>query len=233
MFLMEVFKMKNNTWVLMFSLFVFVAFLAGCANNTGEAVALAKNQTNKTGNLFVSSIPSGAGLYVDNSYKGLTPSTVYGLLVGNHAVKVTKSGYNSYTATKYIYAGQATSLNVTLTLAQNYTNQTNSTQNVTHKVCSGTSCVSVGGAGVNQCTSNAQCGTSNQTNQTNQTGSLYVYSMPAGASLYVDNYYRGLTPSTVYGLLVGNHAVKVTKSGYTDYATTKYIYKGSNYLNVT
>jgi hypothetical protein len=100
--------------------------LSGCENITGEAaytVLKVQNQTNQTGNLYVASNPTAANLYVDNVLKGTTPRTVTGLSVGNHAVKVTKSGYNDYSTTKYIYAGQTATLNVTLTR----TNQTNST----------------------------------------------------------------------------------------------------------
>jgi hypothetical protein len=77
----------------------------------------------ETGSLTVASSPSSASLYVDGAYKGLTPLTVSGLSVGNHNVQVTKSGYNSYSTTKYIYVG-SNSMNVTLTPATNQTNQT-------------------------------------------------------------------------------------------------------------
>jgi hypothetical protein len=86
-------------------------------------LTIASNQTNQTGSLFVASSPSSANLYVDGAYKGLTPYTASGLSVGNHNVQVTKSGYNAYSTTKYIYAG-SNSLNVTLTIASNQTNQT-------------------------------------------------------------------------------------------------------------
>ncbi len=66
------------------------------------------------GNLNVISIPSSASLYVDSIYKGLTPMLVSNLIAGNHSIKLTKSGYNNYTTTRYIYAGQTTSLNIAL-----------------------------------------------------------------------------------------------------------------------
>lgn len=221
--------MKSRSLMYVFSLLFLVVFLVGCQNQVGEAYNVARNQTNQTGNLYVASNPTGANLYVDNVLKGTTPKTVMGLSVGNHAIKVTKSGYYDYTTTKYINAGQTATFNVTLTPVNNSGNQTVNQTNSTHKVCSGTSCISVSGAGINQCTSNAQC----SVNQTNQTGNLYVTSKPMGASLYVDNVYRGATPYTVYGLIIGNHAVKLTKSGYYTYTTTKYINAGNNSLSVT
>ena len=72
------------------------------------------------------------------------------------------------------------------------------------------------------------------TNQTNQTtGSLYVTSTPANASLYVDSVYKGVTPYTVSNLTLGNHNVVLTRMGYNNYSTTKTIVAGSNILNVS
>ena len=110
--------MKNKFLMYIFSLLLLAVFLVGCQNQAGEAykvVNTSGNTTNQTENLYVASNPTGANLYVDNALKGTTPKTVTGLSVGNHAVKVTKSGYNNYTSTKYIYAGQTATLNVILT----------------------------------------------------------------------------------------------------------------------
>ena len=57
-------------------------------------------------------------------------------------------------------------------------------------------------------------------------GSLYVSTNPTAANLYVDNALKGTTPRTVYGLQAGNHSVRLTKSGYNDYATSVYIMIG-------
>ena len=70
-----------------------------------------------------------------------------------------------------------------------------------------------------------------QTNNT-ITGNLFIGSTPLGANVSVDNVYRGVTRLTVINLAVGNHIVKVTKPGYRDYTTTKYVQKGLNTLSV-
>src|SRR3989338_2357506 len=100
---------------------------------TGNAIAM--NQTNTTGNMKISSNPTGVNLYVDNVFQGATPKTVFNLKAGNHTVKATKSGYKDYTTTKYIYGGKTESLYIKLTLSQNITltlsqNQTNTTGNM-------------------------------------------------------------------------------------------------------
>ena len=51
-------------------------------------------------------------------------------------------------------------------------------------------------------------------------------STPSAAGLYVDNIYKGTTPKTVGNLLVGNHNVRVTKAGYSDYTTVVNIRSG-------
>src|SRR3989338_787780 len=67
---------------------------------------------------------------------------------------------------------------------------------------------------------------------TTQTGSLNVTSTPISASVYVDGYYKGLTPLTISNLSIGNHTVRVAKSVYSSYQVTRYIYAGTNYIDV-
>jgi PKD repeat protein len=58
------------------------------------------------GSLSVSSIPSGASIYIDNVAEGTTPATISDLSPGSHSVKLTKSGYVDYSKTVTIAAGQ-------------------------------------------------------------------------------------------------------------------------------
>lgn len=60
-------------------------------------------------------------------------------------------------------------------------------------------------------------------------GSLYVTSTPSAAKIYVDNVYKGTTPRTVSNLIVGNHNVRVTKVGYSDYSTVVNIQSGPRF----
>ena len=72
------------------------------------------NETNQTGNLYVSSNPTNASLYVDALFRGITPALITGLVSGYHKVNVTKTGYYDYSNTTFIYPNQTTTLNVTL-----------------------------------------------------------------------------------------------------------------------
>jgi hypothetical protein len=49
------------------------------------------------GNISVSSIPSGANIYLDNEYRGITPLTIKNVENGDHLVLVRLSGYQDWT----------------------------------------------------------------------------------------------------------------------------------------
>jgi hypothetical protein len=71
-----------------------------------------------TGTLSVSSSPSGAAVYVDGSYRGVTSTSVGNLVPGTHSVQLILAGYQDWTGTVSIAAGSTTYLNPTLTVDQ-------------------------------------------------------------------------------------------------------------------
>jgi hypothetical protein len=62
------------------------------------------------------------------------------------------------------------------------------------------------------------------TPEPDQTGSLSLTSSPAGADIFIDGSYRGITPVTLSGLTTGSHTIIISHSGYTDYSTTATLY---------
>ena len=58
------------------------------------------------------------------------------------------------------------------------------------------------------------------------TGTVNVYSSPAGASILIDSIYCGTTPKTVQGVPAGNHILRLTLSGYQDYEGSIYVVAG-------
>jgi hypothetical protein len=66
------------------------------------------------GSLHVTSIPSGADIYLDGIYRGPTPITIGNLAPGNHNILLRLAGYQEYTGTATIIAGQTTEHPVTL-----------------------------------------------------------------------------------------------------------------------
>jgi hypothetical protein len=70
--------------------------------------------TDKVGSITVSSSPSGASIYVDNEYIGLTPGTEGNLVEGAHKVSVTKTGYLDWTEIVIVKEGEETEVNANL-----------------------------------------------------------------------------------------------------------------------
>jgi hypothetical protein len=66
------------------------------------------------GSISVSSNPTGASLYVDTIYEGVTNQVVSNLAVGSHTVTLKKSGYQDYSQTATVNNAQTTYLSVTL-----------------------------------------------------------------------------------------------------------------------
>jgi PEGA domain len=66
------------------------------------------------GGLYVSSLPSGADVWVDGSYIGRTPLLIDGLREGKHAVTVTKAGWKVEEVDQNVAAGVTTPATVQL-----------------------------------------------------------------------------------------------------------------------
>ena len=66
-----------------------------------------------------------------------------------------------------------------------------------------------------------------QPGQGSTTGFIAVTSSPAGADVYIDNAYKGITPLTVDGIAAGTHAVRVALAGYSDWSTSVQVASGS------
>jgi hypothetical protein len=71
-----------------------------------------------TGTLSVSSSPSGAAVYVDGSYRGITSTMVGNLVPGSHSVHLVLAGYQDWTGSVSISAGATSYLNPTLIVDQ-------------------------------------------------------------------------------------------------------------------
>jgi hypothetical protein len=84
--------------------------------NEGQTVYINANlnPTVTTGTLSVSSSPSGAAVYVDGNYQGVTATTMGNLYPGQHSVQLTKAGYQDWTGIVSIASGATTYLSPTL-----------------------------------------------------------------------------------------------------------------------
>jgi hypothetical protein len=62
--------------------------------------------------------------------------------------------------------------------------------------------------------------------ETKTTGSMMIYSSPAGAMILIDGAYSGTTPKTLNGMSVGNHILRLEMSGYYNYEGSIYVVPG-------
>lgn len=66
------------------------------------------------GGLYITSLPTGADVWVDGSYIGRTPLVIDGLRAGKHAVTITKSGWKVEEVDQDVTAGVVTPATVQL-----------------------------------------------------------------------------------------------------------------------
>ncbi|MDE4908073.1 PEGA domain-containing protein [Methanogenium marinum] len=221
-----------------------------------QSVYLTLNpNTPTTGNIQVSSSPSGAAVYVNSVYYGTTPHTVYNLPAGNNDLRLTYSGYNDYRDTVKVVAGQTTTTYATLQSQVTYgtLSVTSSPSNgniYLDGAYKGTTPRTIGGLsqgahtlevtmpGYQEWANTIQIHSNQVTYATatlaadpqSTTGSISVTTNPSYASVYIDSVYYGTTnPGNALlanNIAAGSHSVKVTLSGYDDSVSTVTVNSG-------
>ncbi|MDD1658729.1 MAG: PEGA domain-containing protein, partial [Methanomicrobiales archaeon] len=204
-----------------------------------------------SGFVSVTSVPPGAEIWIDNADTGVqTNSTIDGVSPGEHAVKVTLSGYQDAGQNVLVVTGETVNADFVLAPVITETGnisvtsvppgaeiwidnadtgaQTNSTID---GVSPGEHAVKLTLTGFQDAGQNVTV-TAGETVNADfillpvETGNISVTSVPPGAEIWIDNADTGVqTNSTLADVPVGNHAVKVTLSGYQD--------AGQNVLAVT
>lgn len=164
------------------------------------------------GSITVISSPSGADIYIDNVYKGLSPAVFGDIPNGNHVLLVKLDGY------------QDLSKSVTVT-ADNQTFHAALNQGTTATTTtSPPGPTPTAGAGSPAPTTSAQAP---------GYGSLSITTTPAGALVYVDGAMMGVTPTTIPMLAEGPHSVTLALDGYQDLKTTITINAGTTSEYIT
>ena len=69
---------------------------------------------NTNGQITVRSSPSGANIYLDNAYRGLTPLTLVDIPQGSHAIILKLNGYQDWQSSVNVLAGSSTDVSGTL-----------------------------------------------------------------------------------------------------------------------
>ncbi|MDD1693160.1 MAG: PEGA domain-containing protein, partial [Methanoregula sp.] len=201
------------------------------------------------GSIFVSSQPSGAEIYFNGDYRGLSPLTISDVWPGSYTIRAEKSGYQDYSTTAYVSSGTQSTVYCPLTALNTagalYVISTPSGSNVyldsaykgttpvtLNNLASGTHILQVDHAGYYDWKSTVEVpagGTRTVDATLNPmpsatTGWLYVSSSPGGASVTLDGNAMGETPSSgslkLNNIAVGTHTVVLTRPGYQQYSTT-------------
>ncbi|MCK9630026.1 MAG: PEGA domain-containing protein [Methanoregula sp.] len=71
--------------------------------------------TDELGSIDISSSPTGASIYVDGDYAGVTPESVGELATGSHKVLLQKSGYSDWAKLVKVTSGDTTTVDADLT----------------------------------------------------------------------------------------------------------------------
>ena len=121
----------------------------------------------KEGTLSVISIPSGAKVYVNGNYIGITPISKT-LKIGSYTIQLKKEGYIDYSTTTSVSENHVTPIKVGL--SEIPANPANST--------------------------------------------LHIYTIPTGASIFIDGNMVGVSPLYFYKISAGTHEIIVQKAGY-------------------
>lgn len=105
-------KLIQNALIL---IIIFCAGISGCIKPTADK-----------GDLQITSSPSGAEIYLDGQYQGTTPSTIRGIVVGDHTVEFRYSGYQNKNlgitvnlGTTYVDASLAPAIHLSVQPSQN------------------------------------------------------------------------------------------------------------------
>ena len=171
------------------------------------------------GSIGITSNPSGAGVYVDNVMKGITPVKLDAVPNGAHSVLLRLEGYEDYTDSVMVMA-DARQVNADLVSKTTTPSPASSQPAAT---------VSPGSSGGTMTPSV----TSVPVTIAATTGSLAVTTDPMGALVYIDNQAKGVTPATIPGLSAGTHSITLIMDGYQDFKTTTEIVPGTTSEFVT
>lgn len=204
--------------------------------------------TSQTGSVSIVSSPSGADVLLDGGYRGRTPITMSGLTLGRHELVLELPGYARYTDTVEVQNGVMTYLDPVLTPSPSvgFVSVVSTPEGasvfvdgayrgvtpLTVAAPAGSRRIELDHPGYADWSSTAQvaAGATVTVNAylqllpASSNGGIAVSSEPAGAAVYLDGQYRGVTTSygdlDLTGVAVGSHTLSVRLDGYDEYRLT-------------
>lgn len=196
------------------------------------------------GTVLVSSYPTGAVAYLDGRQWQYTPATFTSVSANaDHSVQVSLAGYQTYTTTVYVPAGITQPVNINLVPVSPQSGSLSitsdqkgadvyvdgrywgSTPAVVTGLAAGSHTVRVQKVGYDEFITTVTIYAGQMTRlpvtfspQPPNVGSIEVTSNPAGASLFLDGHYLGLTPAgdsfDITSVRPGLHTVQMTLDDY-------------------
>lgn len=204
--------------------------------------------TSQTGSVSIVSSPAGADVLLDGGYRGRTPITLSGLATGQHTVVLDLPGYVRYADTVEVQNGVMTYLDpvLTATAAGGFVSVVSTPEGafvfidgayrgvtpLTVAATTGSRRIELDHPGYADWSSTAQVtiGTTVTVNAylqllpASSNGGIAVSSDPAGAAVYLDDQYRGVTTAygdlELTGVTAGSHTLSVRLDGYDEYRLT-------------
>jgi hypothetical protein len=205
------------------------------ANNTCVDYAFVNySYTDKDGTIYATSIPSGAGVYVNGNYKGTTPVS-FSMPPGSYTVVFKNTCYNDYSKSVTVNCAQTSNVDVTLTYQYATINFTSSppgasvsegstplgaTPFTKSNVTAGSHTYTFKKTCYTDCpqTLNINCNTTYpcNCNLTERFATVNFSSSPTGAEVWEGSSYLNTTPFTKNNVTVGSHTYTFKKTCYND-----------------
>jgi hypothetical protein len=211
------------------------------------------------GSLYVTSTPSDAMIYLDAGYKGRTPLMLSGISSGGHTIELDLSGYYDWKSSVSVPVGGTYTVNANLiaipSSSTGWISVTSSPAGATvyldgtlagqtaqngvlrvDNVRAGDHTIRVEKSGYQAfiTTVNVQVNTVSDVvarlvsdSIPATTGTLSVSSTPSGASVFIDNVLKGVTPISLTDISAGSHQVLLRLEGYQDYTVTQQVNAGA------
>ncbi len=205
------------------------------ANNSKLATVRMIPVSENYGMISVYSTPAGATVSIDGKDVGTSPVKYYLVPAGNHTVKLSMEGYNTYEATVAVKPMNETVVNATLEESVGYLTLTSDPSGATviidgknvgttplnkYELTPGQHTVVLTKDGYQNKTITVTINPGKETTKsvtlTQLNGYLTLTSEPSGATVIIDGKNVGTTPLNKYELTPGNHLVTLKMSGYQD-----------------
>jgi hypothetical protein len=220
-------------------LHVFTLALEGYSNYTrtlvispGSSNTLNGILSQGYGTLFITSNPTGAEVYIDDTLHGITPISLELVPIGNHQLTIKMPGYEDYESNITVLSGENNPIFASLVIKTATidieTNPSGATlfidglyRGATPRIISGITHgfheYRITLNGYNDYYGNILV--AEGTNSINVTliplnGSLHVITDPDSATVFIDGEERGAAPLYIENLSVGTHSLRIELEGY-------------------